>query len=141
MSAWRYMVVSWPWEHNQQSVIYIPKSLIMILIERLSLSTMSGCYTGRASWCDKSKRAREKGKGVRKRRKCTREEKKWIAKKGKQSAVKRTVILLMAWTSAMKSSWRMSLVKKTSRNIMCRSQNPMQLLRRICKQWRSVGGI
>ena len=63
------MVVAWPWEHNQQSVIYIPKSLILILIERLSLSTMSGCYTGRASWCDKSKRAREKGKGVRKRRK------------------------------------------------------------------------
>ena len=62
-----------------------------------------------------------------------REEKKKeeIAKKGKQSAVmKRTVILTMAWTWAMKSSWRMNSVTTTSRKITWRSQNPMQLLRR-----------
>ena len=54
-----------------------------------------------------------------------------IAKKGKQSAVmKRTVILTMAWTWVMKSSWRMSSVTRTSRKITWRSQNPMQLFRR-----------
>ena len=75
--------------------LFVPKSLIMIPIERFSLSTFSGCYTERerVSWCNECKRAREEGKEqeTEERKRISKEKKKEkeIAKKreGSQSKI------------------------------------------------------